>query len=380
MSTCENTGCRIRPSFGLDGKKARHCASHRQDGEVNVVSAICTHPGCTRVSKFGTVNLQRCARHRSDGDIDLVHPTCEVPGCQKRSSFAPQSFQRPMRCSKHRNQGDINVVSRRCEHIECDKIPKFAQPGEKPRRCRSHTIEGDIDVVHPRCESSECLKRPYFGQPGQKAKRCRQHSIVGDVNVVSKTCSSEACLSLDKHERGLEKYRVSGLGLCFQCHIRLHPEKHTRITVRKEQFILGEIQRQIPELEPYLVTWDCPLPNQDCTKKKPDMCWKVKNTLIHLEVDENGSEHEDSDERSVEIHAASNVTNHLLIRFNPDKTSDGHRPCLVETRLRNGDRAYKRDTKEWDRRIPVLIATVREAFLLSSTGARHPVWKQKLFF
>jgi len=119
---------------------------------------------------------------------------------------------------------------------------------------------------------------------------------------------------------------------------------------------------------------------QDCTNKKPDMAWKVNQTLIHVEVDENGERHEDDTERIIGIHAASNLPNHVLIRFNPDKTSDGYKPCLKKTKLRNGDNAYKRHLPEWERRIPVLIDAVTKAFREALENVEVTTGKRKLFF
>lgn len=192
------------------------------------------------------------------------------------------------------------------------------------------------------------------------------------------------CLSVDNvYERGLATHlnpKTEMKDTCYNCHIREYPELHTRITVSKEQFILAEIQRQIPELEPYFITWDCALPSQDCTKKKPDMVWGVKDTLIHVEVDEYGGRHEDDTERIVAIHAASNLTNHVLVRFNPDGTSTGDKPCLKRTHLANGDRAYKRNLPEWNRRIPGLVDSVRTAFEQAVENVNVTTGKRKLFF
>ena len=191
------------------------------------------------------------------------------------------------------------------------------------------------------------------------------------------------CTGLDLYEKGLATYVNPETGmreLCYHCHRTKYPHMHTKINVRKEIFILGEIQRQIPELESYFLVWDCPLPLQDCTKNKPDMAWKVNDTLIHVEVDENGKGHEDDMERIVGIHAASNASNHILIRFNPDKTSEGYEPCLKRTVLKNGDNAYIRHLPEWERRIPVLIESVKNALKEALENVNVTTGKRKLFF
>lgn len=168
--------------------------------------------------------------------------------------------------------------------------------------------------------------------------------------------------------------------MCYSCHIKKFPGLHHDITVRKEQFILAEIQRQVPELEPYFLVWDCKLPLQTCTYAKPDMCWGVNDTLIHVEIDEGGKDHEDNTERAVAVHAASNRLNHVLIRFNPDISSDGAMSCMKRTKLKNGDRAWRQNLPEWNRRMPVLIDSVRKAFTEAIENIKVTTGKRKLFF
>lgn len=148
--------------------------------------------------------------------------------------------------------------------------------------------------------------------------------------------------------------------------------------MRKEQFILAEIQRQLPELESYFLVWDCRL--NSCTTMKPDMAWGVKDTLIHVEVDEDGDDHEDNVSRIVDIHSASNLKNHVLIRFNPDKTADGEEPCLKISYLTTGDQVYRMYKPQWDKRIPVLIDSVRKALHEAIGNTDVDTRKRKLFF
>ena len=260
----------------------------------------------------------------------------------------------------------------------------FGIPGTKGKRCAKHKLEGDVDLVNKACGVDGCLVQPSFAQPGGKPKRCASHRKDGDVDVRTTRCSTPMCLAIENiQERGYITHVNPETGeknMCSSCYIRMFPELNTRVTVRIEQFILAEIQRQIPELEPYFLVWDCKLPHQNCNSNKPDMAWGVNDTLIHVEIDEKGEDHEDDTERIVAIHAASNLSNHVLIRFNPDKSSDGDKSCLKKTKLRNGDKAYKRDISEWDRRIPVLIENVREAFNQAMSGEGVSTGKRKLFF
>ena len=164
---------------------------------------------------------------------------------------------------------------------------------------------------------------------------------------------------------------------CFNCHISLYPDLHKKVAVRKEQFVLAEIQRQIPELEEYFMVWDCAL--NSCTRKKPDMCWGVKETLIHVEIDENGDNHEDDSSRLLDIHGSTNFKNHVVIRFNPDSTEDGREPCFKSIK-KSDENMLRLFQPEWDRRIPELIHSVKNAFHDSLENKNVCTKKRKLFF
>lgn len=379
---CEKPGCLKQASFGQTGGSPQRCAGHKISGDINVKGKTCEIPGCPKGPKFGRPggSPQRCGGHRIGGDINVKCTTCADPGCPKIPAFG-QPGEPPRRCAGHRIEGDINVKNKICESPGCPKVPSFGQPGGPPRRCAGHRIEGDVNVINKTCESPECPILPSFGHPGESPQRCFQHKSGGDVNVSFKRCS--ICVWITLYDRGFATYfnPQSGIvDMCYNCHVKLHPSMHTKLTVRKEQFILAEIQRQIPDLEPYFITWDCKLPGQNCTNKKPDMAWGIKDTLIHVEVDEDGEDHEDNTERIVAIHAASNLSNHVLIRFNPDTSSSGEKPCLKRTKLRNGDRAYSKDLSEWNRRIPVLVETIKEAFDQSIENVNVVTKIIKLFF
>ena len=141
----------------------------------------------------------------------------------------------------------------------------------------------------------------------------------------------------------------------------MYPELSKR-KVRKEQFILAEVQHQIPELGDYFLTWDCKIPGQSCVAFRPDMAWEINDTLLHIEIDEDGINHEDDDQRLAEIHSASNKKNHVCIRFNPDKSINGSPPCMKKITLKNGESVYDKDPKEWDRRMNKLIPELRNVY------------------
>ena len=186
----------------------------------------------------------------------------------------------------------------------------------------------------------------------------------------------------DKYLRGIVSRINPDNGtreLCGDCFRSLYPELK-QLKVRKEQLVLAEIQRMIPELEYHLLGWDCKIPGQSCSSSMPDMVWKVNETLIHVEIDEDGKAHEDDEERVIGIHAASGCSRHVLIRFNPDKSSSGRPSCLRRVNLKSGQVALNTNQKEWDVRIPVLVKHVKEAYQKSIEGIDVVPWKYKLFF
>lgn len=93
--------------------------------------------------------------------------------------------------------------------------------------------------------------------------------------------------------------------------------------------------------------------------------WIVNDTLIHVEIDENGNSHEDDETRLVSIHWASGCKNHICIRFNPD----GSPPCLKLQTLCNGERVYSR----------ILIPEIRNIFD-ECLGGKTVCGKRKLCF
>ena len=119
-------------------------------------------------------------------------------------------------------------------------------------------------------------------------------------------------------ERVLGRYRdPAGQRLCYNCLGALHPHLVT-LKVRQEHLVLAELQRRIPELEQFFVTWDCPVPG-GCSLKRPDMLWELPAFYVQLEVDEGGKAHEDSRDRLEEIRQSMGTHRPgLVLRVNPD--------------------------------------------------------------
>jgi hypothetical protein len=180
----------------------------------------------------------------------------------------------------------------------------------------------------------------------------------------------------------LAAYRIEGKGLCKSCFANLYPAR-TRLKVRKEQFILSEIERRIPELSNYIAIWDCAL--GDCTLAKPDMYWFIQQIGVHVEIDEHGLDHEDDDHRVAQIHAASGMDGTYLMRFNPDEylDVDGNTvpSCFRRIRLSTGDPRLEA-TPEFERRMNIFETEFRHVLQKAEEGLvpGENDWKTQLFF
>ncbi|CAM9668928.1 unnamed protein product, partial [Phaeothamnion confervicola] len=128
-------------------------------------------------------------------------------------------------------------------------------------------------------------------------------------------CESLACQGYEYKDRPYSNYNIEGTRLCGSCLRSLHPEISKYVKLRKEHFLLAEIQNRIPELHKYPHVWDCPL---GCTLDRPDLFYFLRRIGIHFEVDEHGLVHEDSHDRLLRIHEASRMLGTYVIRINPD--------------------------------------------------------------
>ena len=108
MTACADPECTKHPCYGVPGKRATRCATHKLADMINVVSKRCTN--CTKTASF------------------------DFPG------------QRATRCAAHKLANMINVVAMRCSDPECMKIPSFGIPGERATRCANHKLSDMVNV------------------------------------------------------------------------------------------------------------------------------------------------------------------------------------------------------------------------------------------
>jgi ferredoxin len=188
---------------------------------------------------------------------------------------------------------------------------------------------------------AEYLKEYY-----QKNKdRWLEHAVKNKEHIAARAreynkthgkCKSEACAVYDVEER--KKAYIQGL--CKLCFNILNPGK-AKTKVRAEHLFLADVEELLPHLaeDAAEVIWDCPIRGTtNCTLKKPDMLWVFVDDnggrySMHLEIDENGEEHEDDDTRVADIQKAIDSQIHYLVRVNT-------KGCTRRKRLANGEFHY----------------------------------------
>ena len=53
VKKCKESGCKIRPTFGLPGKKAEYCSSHKKEGMMSNPNRTCLHKSCKEIAIYG---------------------------------------------------------------------------------------------------------------------------------------------------------------------------------------------------------------------------------------------------------------------------------------------------------------------------------------
>jgi hypothetical protein len=137
----------------------------------------------------------------------------------------------------------------------------------------------------------------------------------------TRMCESEACSIYENKDKAHGRYRHNGELLCTNCYNHIVLGDNPKTMVRKEQFVLAELQRLIPELEEFFVVWDCPI-DGGCSNKRPDLLYDFGIACLVIEIDENGHKYEDPtcrNKRMCEIYKDLAERPIVFVRFNPDK-------------------------------------------------------------
>ena len=128
------------------------------------------------------------------------------------------------------------------------------------------------------------------------------------------------------------RYKQGATYFCWGCFVALYPDK-AKLKIRKEHYVLAELDRLLPTLSAFQSVWDCPVPG-GCSLKRPDKLYVMHDRYIQIEVDEfghNGNACFDEDTR-LEIIAADVGLPGYVIRIDPDNPA-----CFRHKRLVNGE-------------------------------------------
>ena len=216
---------------------------------------------------------QCCKEHRTEGMVDVINRHCAE--CTTRASYGLPGG-RPTHCAKHHKPGTVNVERKQC--AECNSTASYGLPGRKPTHCTKHREIHMISIITRRC--ALCNKVSNFGMPGGRGTHCNEHRTADMINVTSKRCESEACRDI----RNLAYFKADGMSFCWGCFNALHPDK-AKHKVRREQLILAELERLVPELgNAFSLLWDCRVPG-GCSLKKPDYLARFSDRYLQVEVD-----------------------------------------------------------------------------------------------
>ena len=248
---------------------------------------------------------------------------CSVHGGGKRCTFldCPKSARGATDfCSAHGG-------GKRCTFLNC---PKSAQGAT------------DFCSVHgggKRCTFLDCPK-----------------SAIGATDFCSvhgggKRCSN--CINWIDSQGANKKFN----GFCARCYCRLFPNdpRVRRNNKTKEGAVLCHIRQCFPDLI---------IPNDrridgGCSKKKPDFFIELLTHVIIIEVDENAHMTYDQSCENKRIMQLSEDIAHrpmVLIRFNPDKNSDG--PSCWGVDGHGLVVVKKKQAAEWQKRLVALTAAI----------------------
>jgi hypothetical protein len=376
-----------QPTFGLVGDKPTHCMACKELGMINVKAKRCP---CGTVPVFGFDGDKTptcCASCKKEGMTDIMSNMCQ---CKKNATFGLEGDTRASCCASCKQDGMIDMKSNRCE---CGVVPCFGFEGDRRAICcKQCKKEGMIDIKNNRCP---CLKQPAFGfeggntptccydckQPGMidiRSRKCACGKVCnfgfeGDkvplhcavckelemVDIRCPKCESEWC---DSYAR----YKHDGRHYCLECILRVDPMSDKLTTyVRKEIYVLAELQRRVPELFDSKITWDCPI-SGGCSKRRPDLCCDWGEYVLIVELDEFGHEHycaKGEMKRLNEIWSDLDCRPMGVVRLNPDEYVDSGGETVKGMfrcyRLNTGERRLKGRGGEFEKRMNLLEATVR---------------------
>lgn len=361
--SCIFVGCKTRPNFNNKGeKKGIYCAKHMLPGMVNVIDKTCIYPDCKKQPIYNIEGESKgiyCNLHRQPNMINVVDATCKFIGCKIRPVFNNEWEKRGIYCSLHKLPNMIDVLNRTCFIVGCKTRPVYNINGLKfGLYCYIHKSPDMIDVVNKSCQQIDCKKEPKYGLPLQKRTHCFTHREEGMLRRPKQKCIISGCkeysfygihypLHCETHklpdELNMVEKKCSSCGLIMVLNQNNLCQYcgdfiHKRVHLVKQTAVKNFFDANELKYDSYDKVYD-----RECGLERPDFVFDRKEFVIIVEVDENQHRsylEECECSRMVNIYNSFGGARVMFIRYNPDKYTgeqytDNQRLDILKTCLIN---------------------------------------------
>ena len=120
----------------------------------NIIMVVkCEFDGCEKIPNYnfkGETKARFCASHKEDGMLDIKHKMCEFDGCETRANFGLPG-NKATRCKTHVLEGMIPNPKKKCFHEDCKEIAIYGIGYAK--FCEKHKEENSINLIEKKCKS-----------------------------------------------------------------------------------------------------------------------------------------------------------------------------------------------------------------------------------
>ena len=365
-----------RPSFGMPSDEKPTCCKGCKSPEmVNIVSKLCK---CGKRPSFGNPGDSSptcCKDCKLPNMVDLVHKKC---ACGKNPSFGNPGDLRPTCCNDCKSHSMVQLVSIKCG---CGGIAYYGVSKDlPPTHCGDCKSVDMVNVVRKLCKCGK--SQPNFGMPGDLRPTCCCGCILpGMINLVQKNCTSDWCDS-----RGRYKNEEDGNYYCIDCLLSIKPDdSRLRTCVRKEFYVLAELERRLPWLQESAVkvVWDSGIAAAtndlisdenfvlkytpgSCVGFRPDLLCDFGSYVLVIEIDENQHLRNCVSSEKQKMNSIWEQLGNkpiCFIRFNPDEYIDDdgvkHASTFKTHRVNSGEKRVRAThAGEFEERMSHLVEVV----------------------
>ena len=376
--TCITDGCNVSASYNVPGETtALYCASHREDGMVNIRMRRCRYPGCQKSSSFGHTSKEFCKSHAEDGMRNLLAILCAHPGCEIQASYNVAGH-RPKVCQAHASPDMICVIGKGCQHPGCTSRSRYYDvPGGKGRFCTRHREPGMVDVLNPKCDQPDCGLLASYGIPGGKLSRCARHRSAGMLTRPRARCvvcrkpaifgTSFVATHCEAHREPDDENLMERQ--CISCNLVMvldssnrceycNPERFKTVRLAKQNALMEYLNRKNLRGN----STDVVIEHGQCGRERPDRVFELDDKIIILECDEH--QHRDrqvscEQSRMINISQAYGGMPVYFIRWNPDNyTSVGGKPPEPVSKRHSTVARFLREICDNDVQLPRALLSV----------------------